>query len=43
VSLRVDGERLLRDMAELAQIGRDPAGGLSRTSFSPADAQARDW
>jgi N-carbamoyl-L-amino-acid hydrolase len=43
VSLRVDGERLLRDMAELAEIGRDPAGGLSRTSFSPADAQARAW
>jgi N-carbamoyl-L-amino-acid hydrolase len=43
VSLRVDGERLLRDMAELAAIGRDAAGGLSRTSFSPADAQARDW
>jgi N-carbamoyl-L-amino-acid hydrolase len=43
VSLRVDGERLLRDLAELAEFGRDPAGGLSRTSFSPADAQARAW
>ena len=41
--MRVDGKRLLRDMAELAEIGRDPAGGLSRTSFSPADAQARAW
>jgi N-carbamoyl-L-amino-acid hydrolase len=43
VSLRVDGDRLLRDLAELAEIGRDPAGGLGRTAFSPADAQAREW
>jgi N-carbamoyl-L-amino-acid hydrolase len=43
VSLQVDGQRLLRDLAELADIGRDPAGGLSRTSFSPADAHARAW
>jgi len=43
VTLRVDGDRLLRDLAELAEIGRDPAGGLSRTAFSPADANAREW
>ncbi|MCU1671878.1 MAG: N-carbamoyl-L-amino-acid hydrolase [Blastococcus sp.] len=43
MSLRVDGKRLLRDLAELAEIGRDPGGGLSRTSFTPADAQARAW
>jgi acetylornithine deacetylase/succinyl-diaminopimelate desuccinylase-like protein len=41
--MRVDGDRLLRDLAELAEIGRDPAGGLGRTAFSPADAQAREW
>jgi N-carbamoyl-L-amino-acid hydrolase len=43
MTLRVDGDRLLRDLAELSEIGRDPAGGLSRTAFSPADAQAREW
>jgi len=43
VTPRVDGDRLLRDLAELAKIGRDPAGGLSRTAFSPADARAREW
>ena len=41
--LRVDGERLVRDLAELAEIGRDPAGGISRTAFSAEDAQARTW
>jgi N-carbamoyl-L-amino-acid hydrolase len=43
VSLRVDGDRLVRDLAELAEIGRDRTGGISRTSFSPADARAREW
>jgi len=43
MDLRVDGERLLRDLADLAEIGRDPAGGISRTAFSPADARAREW
>jgi N-carbamoyl-L-amino-acid hydrolase len=43
VALRVNGDRLLRDLAELAEIGRDPAGGLSRTAFSAADARAREW
>lgn len=43
MSLRVNGDRLLRDLAELAEIGRAPEGGISRTAFSPADAQARAW
>lgn len=43
MSVRVDGERLLRELAELAEFGRDPAGGLTRTSFSAADGQARAW
>jgi beta-ureidopropionase / N-carbamoyl-L-amino-acid hydrolase len=43
VTVRIDGDRLLRDLAELAEIGRDPAGGLSRTAFSAADARAREW
>ena len=43
MTLRVEGDRLLRDLAELAGIGVDPAGGLSRTAFSAADARAREW
>jgi N-carbamoyl-L-amino-acid hydrolase len=39
----VDGARLLADLAELARIGRVPGGGISRTSFSAADTQARAW
>jgi N-carbamoyl-L-amino-acid hydrolase len=43
MGLRVDGARLLRDLAELAEIGRVDAGGISRTAFSVADAHAREW
>jgi N-carbamoyl-L-amino-acid hydrolase len=41
--LRVDIRRLRADIEELGRIGRDPSGGLSRPSFSPADRQARAW
>lgn len=41
--LRVDIRRLRADIEELGRIGRDPSGGLSRPSFSPADRQARTW
>ncbi len=40
---RVDPARLRADLAELAQIGRTPAGGVSRTAYSAADAEARSW
>lgn len=40
---RVDPTRLRADLEELAQIGRTPAGGISRTAFSADDAQARSW
>jgi N-carbamoyl-L-amino-acid hydrolase len=46
VDLRVDAERLRRDLDSLAEIGRVPprtGGGISRTAYSPADAQARQW
>ncbi|MBC9718913.1 Zn-dependent hydrolase [Streptomyces sp. TRM66268-LWL] len=45
--LRVDGPRLLQGLSDLARIGADPRGGITRPSFSPADREAvrwlRDW
>jgi beta-ureidopropionase / N-carbamoyl-L-amino-acid hydrolase len=43
VTMRINADRLRADITELATIGRVAAGGLSRTSFSPADVGARDW
>ncbi len=43
VTLRINAERLRADIEALASIGRSPAGGISRTSFGPADALAREW
>jgi N-carbamoyl-L-amino-acid hydrolase len=34
---------LVADLEALARIGREPSGGISRTSFSEADEQAREW
>ncbi len=42
-SLRVNGARLRADLASLAEIGRVSSGGITRTAFSAADAQARQW
>jgi len=39
----IDIGRLRADIQALGQIGRDPRGGLSRPSFSPADLEARAW
>jgi N-carbamoyl-L-amino-acid hydrolase len=40
----VDGERLLRRVAELGRIGLDPAtGGITREGFSAADREAREY
>jgi N-carbamoyl-L-amino-acid hydrolase len=39
----IDIGRLRADIEALAQIGRDPRGGLSRPSFNPADREARVW
>ncbi|MDI6697703.1 MAG: Zn-dependent hydrolase [Candidatus Saccharicenans sp.] len=41
--LRVNFERLLKDLEELGTIGRDPKGGVSRPSFSLPDLEARQW
>jgi hydantoinase/carbamoylase family amidase len=39
----VNGGRLAADLQELSEFGRQPAGGISRTSYSPADLRARAW
>lgn len=39
----VDRARLLRRLAELAQIGRSDSGGVTRPGFSPADLEARHY
>ena len=41
--LSVNSERLVADLEELGRIGRVERGGLSRSSFSPADVAARKW
>ena len=38
----LDGERLLRRLDELAAVGADPAGGVTRLAYSPADVAGRD-
>ncbi|HPW18841.1 MAG TPA: Zn-dependent hydrolase [Candidatus Aminicenantes bacterium] len=43
MGIRIDGQRLRRDLEELGRIGRDERGGVSRPSFSPADLEARAW
>jgi N-carbamoyl-L-amino-acid hydrolase len=41
--ISVDGARLRADLETLGRIGGAEGGGVSRTSFSAADAQARRW
>lgn len=41
--LRINFERLVRDLEELGKIGQDPKGGISRPSFSLPDLEARRW
>jgi N-carbamoyl-L-amino-acid hydrolase len=43
MELKVNGSRLRSDLASLAEIGRRPSGGISRTAFSAGDALARQW
>ncbi len=40
-SLRINGERLNRSIAQLAEIGKLTNGGVSRVAFSPEDLLAR--
>ena len=41
--LRINEERFLSDLKELAQIGATPDGGVSRPALTPADIEGRRW
>jgi N-carbamoyl-L-amino-acid hydrolase len=41
-TLRVNGERLNRHLADLSQFGRNPQGGVTRLAYSPADLKGRE-
>jgi N-carbamoyl-L-amino-acid hydrolase len=43
MDIRVDLNRLKKDLEDLGAIGRDAKGGISRPSFSRADLEARKW
>jgi len=43
MDVRINLERIKKDLEELGRIGRDEHGGVSRPSFSPADFEARAW
>jgi N-carbamoyl-L-amino-acid hydrolase len=43
MDITIDLKRLKKDLDDLSQIGKDPGGGISRPSFSPADLEARTW
>jgi hydantoinase/carbamoylase family amidase len=42
-TVEVDSGQLLENLAELAQIGADPAGGITRLAYTSADLEARNW
>jgi N-carbamoyl-L-amino-acid hydrolase len=41
--MSINADRLRADLQALARIGAAPGGGITRTSFSAADARARAW
>ena len=41
--MKIDIDRLRRDLEELGRIGRDEKGGVTRPSFSTPDLEARAW
>ena len=43
MEVKINLERLKNNILELAEIGKDAKGGISRPSFSPADLDAREW
>ena len=43
MNISINSERLKCNMEELASIGLDTSGGISRPSFSPDDMAAREW
>lgn len=42
-TLRIKDDRLLADLADLAQIGGTPEGGVHRLALSDVDLEARQW
>jgi N-carbamoyl-L-amino-acid hydrolase len=42
-SFRVDGERINTQLAQLAEFGKNPYGGVSRVAYSDFDRQGREW
>jgi N-carbamoyl-L-amino-acid hydrolase len=43
MDVKINLERLRKDIEALAKFGRDPRGGISRPSFSQADFEAQAW
>ncbi len=43
MDIAINLDRLKEDILALAQIGRDPEGGITRPSFSKTDLEARQW
>ncbi|MFW6130981.1 MAG: Zn-dependent hydrolase [Candidatus Aminicenantaceae bacterium] len=43
MDIKVNIDRLNKDIEDLANIGSDPKGGITRPSFSQADLEAREW
>lgn len=41
--LRIQPDRLQQSIEKLASFGRNEQGGLDRTTFTPAELEARDW
>ncbi len=41
--MRINFNRLKENMMELAQIGKDPAGGITRVGFSEEEKKAQNW
>ena len=41
-ALRVDGARINTQLAALAEVGKNPQGGVSRVAYTEADAQGRE-
>jgi N-carbamoyl-L-amino-acid hydrolase len=42
-NLRIQSDRLEKQIHELGEIGQNVRGGLDRTTFTPAELQARSW
>ncbi len=42
-TLRVNAARIQARIQELGEIGRNAGGGMDRTTFTPAELEARDW